>query len=208
MNRFVAFDVETPNPASDRMSAIGVAVVEGGRIVDEFSTLVNPETWFAPFHIALTGITPEAAARAPTFEALWPTLSPLLESGILLAHNAPFDMSVLSRCLRGYGIAWRETVTYVCTCQMGRRCCPDAANHRLDTLCAHFGIPLDHHRAGSDSRACAALLLRYLENGASVQPFLREYDLVHGRTKPRRRRPAKPAEPLFETQVPEKNVSD
>ena len=48
MNRYIAFDVETPNSANDRMSAIGAAVVEDGRIVETFSTLVNPETAFAP----------------------------------------------------------------------------------------------------------------------------------------------------------------
>ena len=71
--RFVVFDVETPNSANDRMSAIGVTVVEGGAIVEEFASLVNPETHFDPFNIRLTGITPEAAAQAPAFPALWPT---------------------------------------------------------------------------------------------------------------------------------------
>lgn len=186
MERFIAFDVETPNSANDRMSAIGVTVVEGGRIVDAFSTLVNPEAAFAPFNVALTGITPAMAAAAPAFPAVWREVEELFSSGVLLAHNAPFDMGVLSKCLRGYGIFWKETADYLCTCQMGRRCCRGVENHRLNTLCDHFGIPLDHHQAGSDSRACAELLLRYLEQGAEVKPFLRTYDLRHGRTLPRR----------------------
>ena len=70
--RYIAFDVETPNSYNHRMSAIGVAVVEDGVIVEEFSTLVNPETHFDLFNIGLTGITPEAAAQAPTFAELWP----------------------------------------------------------------------------------------------------------------------------------------
>ncbi len=185
MNRYIAFDVETPNSANDRMSAIGAAVVEDGRIVETFSTLVNPETAFAPFNVALTGITPAMAAAAPTFEAVWKDLEPLLSSGILLAHSAAFDMSVLSKCLRAYGIRWRATAEYLCTCQMGRRCCRGLENHRLNTLCAHFGIPLDHHQAGSDSRACAELLLRYLDLGADPAQFLRTYDLLHSRTLPR-----------------------
>ena len=67
MERFIVFDVETPNFKNDRMSAIGVAVVEGGELVSEFETLVNPETFFNRFNIDLTGITPEAAAEAPAF---------------------------------------------------------------------------------------------------------------------------------------------
>ena len=183
--RYIAFDVETPNRRSDRMSAIGVAVVEGGSIVEDFYALVDPEEPFEPFHMALTGIGPEDVAGAPAFPELWERLRPLLEGGILAAHNAPFDLSVLSKCLRAYEIGWREQVPYVCTCQMGRRLLPGLPDHRLDTLCAHLGVELDHHHAGSDSRACGALLLHYLRSGARTAPFLRTYDLRRGRTLPR-----------------------
>ena len=60
--RYIAFDVETPNYANNRMSAIGVSVIEDGTIVDEFYSLVNPEARFDRFNIDLTGITPGAAA--------------------------------------------------------------------------------------------------------------------------------------------------
>ena len=63
--RYIAFDVETPNFANDRMSAIGVSVVEGGAIVQEFYTLVDPEARFDRFNMALTGITPEDVAGGP-----------------------------------------------------------------------------------------------------------------------------------------------
>lgn len=182
LERYIAFDVETPNSANDRMSAIGVAVVEGGAIVREFATLVNPETWFNAFNIQLTGITPAMAAEAPTFRELWPILAPILDSGLLVAHNAPFDMSVLSKCLRAYGIRWRPSVDYACTCRMGRQCFPSLENHRLNTLCTYLGIPLDHHRAGSDSRACGEVLLRCLDHGADIARFRRHYDLLHART--------------------------
>lgn len=184
--RYIAFDVETPNGANDRMSAIGIAVVENGAIVDEFAALVNPECRFDFFNVQLTGITPELAAKAPTFPELWPKLEPVLGSGLLIAHNAPFDMSVLSKCLRGYGIRWRSNADYACTCQMGRRCYPELPNHKLNTLCGYLGIELDHHRAGSDSRACAGLLLRYLEQGLDIGNFRRRYDLIHARTVQRR----------------------
>ena len=181
--RYIAFDVETPNSNNNRMSAIGVAVVENGAIVEEFATLVNPETWFAPFNIGLTGITPEMAECAPGFDELWPQLEPVFSSGMLIAHNAPFDMSVLAKCLRAYCVDWRDTAAYACTCQMGRRCYPELPNHRLNTLCAHCGIALDHHKAGSDSRACASLLLDYLERGVDVERFRREYDMTEFRTR-------------------------
>ena len=189
--RYIAFDVETPNSANSRMSAIGITVVEDGRIVEEFDTLVDPECHFDRFNVELTGITPEMAAEAPAFPELWERISPLLSGGVLAAHNAPFDLSVLSRCLRDYGIFWRESVRYLCTCQMSRRLLPGLPNHRLNTVCGYFRVPLDHHRAGSDSRACGEILCRCLEAAGSPAPFLRTYDLLRSRTVPgpdRRRR--------------------
>ena len=74
--RYIAFDVETPNFANDRMSAIGVSVVEGGAIVQEFYTLVDPEARFDRFNMALTGITPEDVAGPPPFRSSGGSWSP------------------------------------------------------------------------------------------------------------------------------------
>lgn len=183
--RYIAFDVETPNCANDRMSAIGVSVVEDGRIVDELYSLVDPEARFDRFNIQLTGITPEAAAAAPTFPELWREWRGVMESGLLIAHNAPFDMSVLAKCLLDYGILWRPTVCYACTCRMGRRLMPELPNHRLDTMSDWLGLELDHHHAGSDSRACAEILLHCLALGADIRPFVRTYDMLRLRTERR-----------------------
>ena len=177
--RYIAFDVETPNYANNRMSAIGITVVEDGFIVDEFATLVNPESGFDSFNIQLTGITPEMAEGAPSFPELWPVMEPLLGSGLLIAHNAAFDMSVLAKCLRAYDICWRPRTLYACTCQMGRRCYPQLPNHKLNTLCEYLDIPLDHHQAGSDSRACAELMIHYLDRGINIGQFRRNYDFIN-----------------------------
>ena len=69
-NRYIVFDVETPNSANDRISAIGITIVENGRIVSEFYTLVNPDTDFDYFNMNLTGITPEDVADKPLFPEL------------------------------------------------------------------------------------------------------------------------------------------
>ena len=140
--RYIVFDVETPNRANDRMSAIGITVIEGGRIADSFFSLVDPETHFDRFNTQLTGISASTVQGAPNFPALWQRIAPLMSSGILVAHNAVFDMGVLKKCLQGYG------------------------------------IPLDHHKADSDARACAEILLRYLQSGADVTQFIRTYRLT------------------------------
>ena len=175
--RYIAFDVETPNSRNSRMSAIGVCVVEDGRITDEFYSLVDPEQPFDLFNSMLTGIDEETVRGAPSFPELWEKLEPLLSSGILVAHNAPFDIGVLRKCLAGYGIEWKPFVKGVCTVAMGRRLLP-GIGHKLNELCDYYGICLDHHRADSDSRACAEILLRYMAGGASPEKYIRTYRML------------------------------
>lgn len=176
-HRYAVFDVETPNARNDRMSSIGVQIIEGGRLGESFCSLVDPETHFDAFNVRLTGISEARVAGAPTFGALWQSLRPLFEGAVLVAHNAPFDMGVLAKCLAAYDIFWKPSVTYACTCAMARRALPELPTKRLDALCAHFDIPLDHHDAASDARAAAELLLIYGARGIDPTAFFREYAL-------------------------------
>lgn len=164
-DRFIIFDTETPNWLNNRMSAIGISVVEHGEIVEEFYSLVNPETDFDAFNIRLTGISPELVQGQPTFPQLWEQIRPIFESGMLVAHNAPFDMGVLAKCLDAYSIHWRPWARYVCTVKFARAALPGMPNYKLNTLCQCLSIPLNHHNAGSDARAAAELLIRCMQNG-------------------------------------------
>ena len=166
--RYVAFDVETPNAQNRRMSAIGVCVIEQGQIVQRKQ--VRQEEI--------------AQGSQPTFAALWQLLEPMLRGSILVAHNAPFDLRVLASCLHDYHIDWQPEAAYLCTCQMGKRAYPYLPNHKLNTLCDHLQLSLDHHKAGSDSRACALLLLNYLEKGLQPEAFLRTYRFADRKTIP------------------------
>lgn len=192
-DRIIAFDVETPNFHNDRMSAIGIAVIENGGVTTSYTSIINPETHFDSFNVSLTGITPKMASRSPTFPQIWCEIGSLMQSGILIAHNAAFDMRVLANCLKSYKIEIPRYVQYACTVQMGRSCYPELPNHRLDTLCRYRDIPLDHHKADSDSVACANLYLDYLANGLQIQTFLRTYDLQDIRTLRKQSRPATPS---------------
>lgn len=182
MDRYIVFDVETPNFTNERMSAIGITVVENMAVAGEFYSLVDPEQGFDRFNMELTGITPEQVRGQPAFPELWERIGPLMDSGLLVAHNAPFDMSVLAKCLRGYGLSWRSEVSYACTCRLSRRALPGLPNHRLDTLSAYLGLELEHHRAMSDSRACAEILLHCLRLGVELGPLVSRYDMLNIRT--------------------------
>ena len=176
-SRFIVFDTETPNWHNDRMCSIGLCIVEGDKIVDEYYSLIDPECDYSAFNIGIHGITPEMTAQSPTFPQVWEQIRPIFDSGIPVAHNAQFDMSVLSKCLRAYAIPWKRYTHYACTCQMGRTALPKAPNHKLDTLCSYLHIPLDHHNAASDSRACSQLLINYINGGLLVERYLRTYDI-------------------------------
>ena len=99
MSRYVVFDVETPNTRNDRMSSIGITIIDNDRIVDDFCSLVNPETYFNAFNVRLTGINEYITASAPTFPELWREIQPIMSDGLLVAHNARFDLGALDKCL-------------------------------------------------------------------------------------------------------------
>ncbi len=174
MERFVIFDVETPNRRNDRISAIGIMVIEDGIITDEFYSLVNPETYFDSFNINLTGIDSDTVHEAPNFPELWEKIEPIMSDGLLVAHNAVFDIGVLKKCLEFYHVSWRQKVPYLCTVQMGKHFLP-GMSHKLNVLCDYYGIALDHHHAASDSHACGEILLKYMENGEDIVPYVQNY---------------------------------
>ena len=177
--RYVVFDTETPNSYNNRMCQIGVSVIEDGRILGSFTRLVNPECDYAAFNVLLHGITPEATNGEPCFAELWEQeLAGVFDEGVLVAHNAPFDMAVLAKCLRAYGITWRARAQYIDTVRMARAAFPELSNHKLDTLSYALGIDLAHHDAGSDALACAKIFLACRERGVSPGRFTREYDLL------------------------------
>ena len=127
-----------------------------------------------------------APGDTPTAEDTvhWSGTRKILRGSILVAHNAPFDLRVLASCLHDYHIDWQPEAAYLCTCQMGKRAYPYLPNHKLNTLCDHLQLSLDHHKAGSDSRACALLLLNYLEKGLQPEAFLRTYRFADRKTIP------------------------
>ena len=174
--KYIVFDVETPNHRNNRISAIGITVLEKNRILDEWYSLVNPETEFDSFNIRLTGIDEHMVEHAPAFPELWKQVEPIMSGGVLVAHNAVFDLGVLKCCLMDYGIEWKPKTEYLCTVQIGRRILP-GMKHTLDTLCEFYDISLNHHHAGSDSRACAEILLRYMEYGTDITRYIRTYSM-------------------------------
>lgn len=181
--RYIAFDVETPNHYNDRMSSIGIAVIEGDRIIDTYSSLINPETFFMQFNIDLTGLNTSVVRNAPNFKELWPTIAPIMKSGVLVAHNASFDLKVLSYCLNAYKIPHQTLVPYIDTVNLGRHLHPDFSNHKLNTMANRLNLSLNHHRADSDAIVCGEILIDAMHHGINLEEFTRDYILDARKTK-------------------------
>lgn len=175
--RIVAVDVETPNGKVPALCQIGVVVAEYGEILKTESILINPETYFDAGNIAVHGILPTDVIDAPTFPMVWPRIAQYFSDGTVVAHNAAFDLGVITGTLHRYGIPVPE-LTYACTVQMARRrfARETYGSYRLDTLCAAFDIPLlHHHDALCDALACyklyEALLTDFGPDPRDVRPY-------------------------------------
>ncbi|MFA8434881.1 MAG: 3'-5' exonuclease [Marinifilaceae bacterium] len=157
---FTAIDFETANGKRNSACAMGLVRVENGQITEEKSWLIQPpELYFHPINIQIHGITAENVMGEPSFEDIWSELHPYFEDQLVIAHNASFDMSVLRACLQTYDIGFPR-MEYLCTVQLSKQIWPQMINHKLNTMADYFGIPLQHHDAMDDTRACAKIALK------------------------------------------------
>jgi DNA polymerase-3 subunit epsilon len=165
---FVALDFETANERRNSACAIGLTTVRDGMIVDTFSRLIRPaELRFSYWNTRVHGLSEIDVKDAPTFDELWPELLPLLENRLLVAHNASFDMSVLRHSLYESPHPLPR-LSYICSVHISRSVWPEMTSHRLNDVSRSLGIKLNHHEAGSDSRASAEIVLRSLRETESI----------------------------------------
>jgi DNA polymerase-3 subunit epsilon len=159
---FVIVDLETTGwtPDDARITEIGAVKFAGGRITGEFCSLINPGHAIPAEIAALTGISDAMVAQAPRIQAVLPGFLAFAGSGVLTAHNAPFDLSFLIAACDDCGLFWPDfpvldTVT-LARQVLGEAEVPDC---KLSTLASYFGAPtLPCHRALADARATAAVL--------------------------------------------------
>ena len=163
-HRWTAIDFETASRERASACAVGLAVIEGDRIVEERDWLIQPPgNYFEPINSRIHGIHADLVAQEPEFDEVWGGIEPYLDGVVVLAHNAPFDMGVLRASLDRYDLPAPSIAGYLCTVTMSRRVWPDLRNHKLSSVCGHCGIALVHHEAASDASACASIALRCME---------------------------------------------
>ena|SRR5206468_1789175 len=146
---FVDLETTGANQLTDRITEIGIVCVERG-VVEQWSTLVNPEMPIPPFIERLTGISNDMVCDAPLFATLAEALAARLDGGLLIAHNARFDSGFLKTALEAAGLTLHNDI--LCTVKLSRKLYPQHAKHSLDTLISRHGLqPQARHRALADA---------------------------------------------------------
>jgi DNA polymerase III subunit epsilon len=163
---FAVVDVETTGGGlgyGHRITEFAVVEVRGGRIVDEYETLLNPGRSIPPSVTALTGITNAMVAGAPYFDHVAEEINRRLVGRVFVAHNATFDWSFVSAELTA-ALGSAPPMPRLCTVRMVRRFVPGLRRRNLDEVTRYFGVPVHaRHRAHGDALATARVFLRLLD---------------------------------------------
>lgn len=148
---FTAIDFETACHNRASICQIGLVRVEKGEVAMELDILVQPPgNYYHPIFPEIHGITPEITKNERCFRDVWPSIEPYIRDQTLVAHNMAFDASCLKAALQHSMIAPIE---------FEAKCTYHIYRSGLKALCDEYDIPLHHHDAWSDAKACAQLYL-------------------------------------------------
>ena len=160
IDTYTVIDVETPNRKNDSICSIALVRVEYDQIVSKEHYLVNPEDSFDDLNIKIHHITQRMVSSEPHFLTIWEKISHHFTNGIVVAHNASFDLSVISKSLSKYEVNVPDFF-YFCTMNLSKSVYTDNRKFGLDDLCLYLGIDLEnHHNALCDVAACHELFAK------------------------------------------------
>lgn len=162
---YIVFDVETTGLSAtyDKIIELAAVKMQNGNIIDRFERFVNPHHALSATTIELTGITDEMVRNAPEIEQVIKDFYEFIGDGIIVAHNASFDMGFLYEGYRRTGIE-HFNHPVIDTLELARFLHPEMKSHRLGTLTKKFNIELTQaHRAIFDCEATGYLLLHLLK---------------------------------------------
>ena len=171
---FTSIDFETATYKTHSACAVGIVTVEHGIIVEEFATLIQPpDNYYSYQNIRVHGITSKHTYNTGTFAGLYPEIYRRLLHKNIVAHNEGFDRSVLRGCISHYGLSSKGLSLHKqwqCTVKLYRSL--GYQRNNLSECCKRLNIPLNHHDALSDARACALLYLNFLQNHTEEEQTL------------------------------------
>ena len=167
--KYAILDIETTggSPKHEKITEIAVFLHDGTRIVEEFSSLINPERNIPPFITRLTGISNEMVADAPKFYEIAARIVDLTENCTIVAHNVSFDYSFIQNEFKQLGYDFRRET--LCTVKLSRKLIPGFRSYSLGKLCDQLDIHINgRHRASGDALATVQLFELLLKKDMEV----------------------------------------
>jgi DNA polymerase-3 subunit epsilon len=158
--KYAVVDIETTGgrKSGNSITEIAVVIVLNHKVVSEWSSLVKPQRRIPAYITHLTGIDNAMVADAPLFSDIADELEAQLEACIFVAHNVGFDYGFIKSAFESINRSFHKPK--YCTVRNARKTFPGLKSYSLGKLTEHFGISLNnHHRALSDAKATADLLL-------------------------------------------------
>ncbi len=188
---FTVVDLETTGGGDDAaITEIGAVRVQGGEVVGEFQSLVNPVTHIPAIIAVLTGITDQMVAGAPRLPAVLPAFLEFARGSVLVAHNAGFDIGFLKRGCARIATPW-PGFPVIDTVALARQVLlkDEVPNCKLSTLAQHFQAATSpNHRALSDARATVDVLHGLIARVGNLGVHtLEDLDEFSHRVSPQRR---------------------
>ena len=158
MAMYTIVDIETTggSPNTEKITEIAILLYDGEKVIQEYSTLINPEKEIPYYITALTGITNEMVATAPRFYEVAREIVELTKDHIFVAHNASFDYSFIRSEFKQLGYEFKRD--QLCTVRLSRKLIPGLKSYSLGNLCDSLNIRIrNRHRAAGDALATARL---------------------------------------------------
>lgn len=176
---FIAFDTETTglDAAVGKIVEIGGVKFDRRGIIARYNVLINPQMPMPEEAGKVNGITDAMLKDKPVIAAIFPDFLEFIGTGILVAHNAPFDINYVNTELAR---AEKPLLTnkVIDTRIFAKEVFPGLSSYALQDLAVQFGITaLEAHRAEDDARVCMELfehtLTRFLKNNTELVEKIR-----------------------------------
>lgn len=163
MKKYSIIDIETTGGSRNNHKITEIAIInlDGDKVVETFSTLINPEKRI-PLNITyLTGITNEMVEHSPKFYEVAKKIVQMTEGRIFVAHNVFFDYNFIKHEFSELGFQFKREK--LCTVRLGRKYLPGHKSYSLGKLCADLEIEIENrHRAMGDAMATVILFKKIL----------------------------------------------
>lgn len=167
---YAIVDVETTGGKFNEEGITEIAIFryDGERIVDQFSSLINPQREIQPFVERLTGINSKMLVNAPKFFEVAKRIVEITEGAVMVAHNAEFDYRMIRTEFKRLGFEFERQS--LCTVDLAQKLIPDLPSYKLGKLVRSLGIPIsDAHRAHGDAQATVELFKVLLEKDSGKE---------------------------------------